>query len=322
MGLLVDGEWRDAWYDTASTGGRFVRKDSHFRGAIEDRPDAPHPVAAGRYHLYVAMACPWAHRTLIARRLLGLDAAISVSVVAPEMLEHGWSFTDALPDALYGARHLHEVYTRADPRYSGRVTVPALWDTVAGTIVNNESAEILRMMNGPLRRLGAPDATLAGHDLYPPALRAEIDAVNARIYDTVNNGVYRAGFATTQAAYEEAVTALFATLDDLEARLGAQRWLAGDTFTEADLRLFTTLLRFDLVYYGHFKCNVRALREYPNLWGHTRAVYQLPGVAETCDLSAIKRHYYYSHPTINPYRIVPVGPEIDYAAPHDRGGIR
>jgi putative glutathione S-transferase len=318
MGLLVDGRWQDAWYDTTSTGGRFVRKDSHFRGTVSADPGAAHPVAAGRYHLYVAMACPWAHRTLVARALLGLEAAIPVSVVEPEMLEHGWSFSEAHPDALFGARHLHEVYTRADPHYTGRVTVPVLWDTVAGTIVNNESSELLRMLGGPLRPLARPDAPLAGHDLYPEALRPVIDPLNARIYDTVNNGVYRAGFATTQEAYEEAVLALFATLDVLEARLATNKWLAGEAFTEADLRLFTTLLRFDLVYYGHFKCNVRALREYPNLWGHTRAVYQMPGVTPTCDLASIKRHYYYSHPSINPHRIVPVGPELDLSAPHGR----
>ncbi|MES2642120.1 MAG: glutathione S-transferase family protein [Myxococcota bacterium] len=318
MGLLVDGRWQDAWYDTTSTGGRFVRKDSHFRGTVSADAGAAHPVEAGRYHLYVAMACPWAHRTLVARALLGLEAAISVSVVEPEMLEHGWSFSEAHPDALFGARHLHEVYTRADPHYTGRVTVPVLWDTVAGTIVNNESSELLRSMNGPLRPLARPDAPLAGHDLYPEALRPVIDPLNARIYETVNNGVYRAGFATTQEAYEEAVLALFATLDVLEARLATHKWLAGEAFTEADLRLFTTLLRFDLVYYGHFKCNVRALREYPNLWGHTRAVYQMPGVAATCDLASIKRHYYYSHPSINPHRIVPVGPELDLSAPHGR----
>ncbi|MDP2315486.1 MAG: glutathione S-transferase family protein [Pseudomonadota bacterium] len=319
MGLLVDGHWQDTWYDTSATGGRFVRKESAFRHTVSDVPGAPHPVEPGRYHLYVAMACPWAHRTLVARALLGLEAALPSSAVAPEMLEHGWSFDEAHPDALFGARHLHEVYTRADPHYTGRVTVPVLWDKVAGTIVNNESSEILRMMNGPLRALAAPTAPLAGHDLYPARLRAEIDALNARIYDTVNNGVYRAGFATTQVAYEEAVVALFDTLDVLEARLAAHRWLVGGTFTECDLRLFTTLLRFDPVYYGHFKCNVHALREYPSLWAYTRAIYQLPGVAETYDLASIKRHYYYSHPSINPYRIVPVGPSIDLGAPHGRG---
>lgn len=321
MGLLVNGRWQDTWYDTASTGGRFVRKESHFRGAVSAEPGAIHPVVAGRYHLYVAMACPWAHRTLIARTLLGLERAISVSVVEPDMLENGWAFSADLSDALFGARFLHEVYTRADPTYTGRVTVPALWDKVAGTIVNNESSELLRMMNGPLRALATPDAPLAGHDLYPAALRPIIDPLNARIYETVNNGVYRAGFATTQAAYDEAVTALFDTLDLLDRQLATDKWLAGDTFTEADLRLFTTLLRFDPVYHGHFKCNVQALREYPNLWGHTRAVYQLPGVAATCDLAAIKRHYYYSHASINPSRIVPVGPlgfESALRAPHGR----
>jgi putative glutathione S-transferase len=319
MGLLVDGVWRDVGYDTASTQGRFVRSDTQFRGSVSSEPNAEHPVAAGRYHLYVAMACPWAHRAILARKLLGLERAVSMSVVDPEMLQEGWTFSAERPDHLFRSATLHAVYSRANPTYSGRVTVPLLWDKQTGTIVNNESAEILRMFNGPFRTLGDPDALLAGHDLFPRPLQSAIDELNTLVYRTVNNGVYRAGFATRQEAYEEAVTELFATLDVLERRLGESRWLFGATFTEADLRLFTTLVRFDTVYHGHFKCNIRTLREYPNLWAYTRAIYQLPHVAEVCDFVSIKRHYYYSHPTINPTRIVPVGPHLDFGAAHGRG---
>jgi glutathionyl-hydroquinone reductase len=319
MGVLVDGRWYDHWYDTSSTGGRFVRKDSQFRGTVGTELRDPHPVAPNRYHLYVAMACPWAHRAILARKLIGLEDVISMSVVDPEMLEHGWTFSADRPDHLFGSSYLYEVYRRSDPSYSGRVTVPVLWDKVAGTIVNNESAEVLRLLNGPFRPLGDPDAPLAGHDLYPEALRSEIDEIEGIIYHNLNNGVYRAGFATTQEAYEEGVADVFETLDELERRLSRQRWLVGDTFTEADIRLFTTLIRFDPVYHGHFKCNIRKLREYPALWAYTRSIYQLPRVAETVDFSAIKRHYYYSHAQINPTRVVPVGPEMDLDAPHDRG---
>jgi putative glutathione S-transferase len=310
MGLLVDGQWKDRWYDTASTGGRFVRKDTSFHDAVSDDGSTAYPVEAGRYHLYVALACPWAHRTLIFRALRGLEAALPCSVVDPDMLDQGWQFSEGHEDRLFGSRHLHEVYTHAQSDYTGRVTVPILFDTVSGSIVNNESSEIIRMLNGPFSALGEPlDAT----DFYPPHLREEIDAVNERVYHTVNNGVYKCGFATKQAAYDEAVEELFASLDWLEARLTGQRWLAGDQITEADWRLFTTLYRFDPVYHLHFKCSRRRLRDYPALWAHTRRLYNQPGVAATCDLEEIRRHYFYSHESINPNRIVPTAPDIDYS---------
>lgn len=313
MGLLVEGKWVDRWYDTGATGGRFVRKDASFRHAVT--PGGPHPPEAGRYHLYVAMACPWAHRTLVVRALKGLEDAISVSVVHPDMLGEGWVFGGDHPDHLFGESHLHRVYARAAPDYTGRVTVPILWDKVAGTIVNNESSEIIRLLDDAFAPLGRPDAPLAGHQLYPAALRAEIDAVNADVYPNLNNGVYRAGFATTQAAYDEAVGDVFACLDRLDARLAQRTWLVGETLTEADIRLFTTAVRFDAVYHFHFKCSRRPLRSYDHVWRHTRRVYQLPGVAQTVDMAAIRRHYFYSHESINPHRIVPVAPEIDFLAP-------
>ena len=322
MGLLVDGVWQDRWYDTGKTGGRFVRGESRFRNWVT--PDGlPGPTGEGgfaaepgRYHLYVSLACPWAHRTLIFRALKGLEEAIPFSVTHWLMGEQGWSFEPGpgvIPDPIGGARHLHEVYTKADPRYSGRVTVPVLWDKRRGTIVNNESSEIIRMLNSAFDRVGAR----AG-DYYPEDLRGEIDALNARIYDTLNNGVYKAGFATTQAAYEEAVRPLFGTLDWLEERLAARRFLCGERQTEADWRLFTTLVRFDPVYVGHFKCNIRRLVDYPNLWSYTRELYQTPGVRKTVDFAHIKGHYYQSHATINPTGVVPLGPEIDLEAPPDR----
>ncbi len=311
MGLLVDGQWQDRWYDTKSTGGRFEREAAGFRAWIEDAPAARHPPVAGRYHLYVSWACPWAHRTLVVRRLKHLEKTISVSSVAPLMLEHGWEFSGDHPDPLGDRRYLHQVYTAADPGYTGRVTVPVLWDKQRATIVNNESSEIIRMLDGPL----AAQCGGGGPQLYPELLRAEIDAVNADVYEHVNNGVYKAGFATTQAAYEEAVEALFAALDRLERRLEGRRWLVGDTLTEADVRLFTTLLRFDPVYHGHFKCNIRRLRDHPNLWALTCRLFQQPGVSETVDLDYIKQHYYGSHRAINPTGIVPVGPAIDFTQP-------
>jgi putative glutathione S-transferase len=322
MGLLVDGVWHDRWYDTKKTGGRFVREKTTFHNWVT--PDgAPGPsgeggfaAEPGRYHLYVSLACPWAHRTLIFRKLKRLEKIVSVSVVHWHMGEHGWEFREGpacTVDHLGGAKHLHEVYTRAKPDYTGRVTVPILWDKTRGTIVNNESAEIIRMFNSAFDAWG--DSTL---DFYPEALRAEIDAVNACVYETVNNGVYRAGFATSQEAYEEAFDALFETLDELEDRLSRQRYLVGGRLTEADWRLFTTLVRFDPVYVGHFKCNKRRLVDYPNLWGFTRELYQIPGVAETVNLHHIKHHYYGSHRMVNPSGIVPKGPRIDFAAPHDR----
>ena len=325
MGLLVDGVWQDQWYDTKSTGGRFVRKDAAFRNWVA--PDgAPGPTGAGgfkaapgRYHLYVSLACPWAHRTLIFRRLKGLEDAISVSVVHWLMLDQGWTFQDGpgvVPDPIHGASVLHQVYTAADPHYTGRVTVPVLWDKATGTIVNNESSEIIRMFNASFDAVGA-----APGDFYPEPLRAEIDALNARIYDRVNNGVYKAGFATTQAAYEEAVRPLFATLDELDARLATRRYLCGGALTEADWRLFTTLVRFDAVYVGHFKCNLRRIADYPNLSGYLRDLYQVPGIAETVNFEHIKGHYYGSHATINPTGIVPLGPVLDLEAPHGREAL-
>ncbi|MHB2207096.1 glutathione S-transferase family protein [Methylobacterium sp. CM6257] len=319
MGLLVDGVWRDQWYDTASTGGRFERKASTFRNWVT-ADGAPGPTGEGgfraepgRYHLYVALACPWAHRTLIGRALKGLEEAITVSVVDPHMGSEGWVFGDtpgATRDPIHNVRRLYEVYLAADPSYTGRVTVPVLWDRQRATIVSNESAEILRMLNGAFGG--------SGPDLYPEALRAEIDAVNARVYDRVNNGVYKAGFATAQEAYAKAFEALFAELDALEGRLDRSRYLCGDRLTEADVRLFTTLVRFDAVYVGHFKCNKRRIADYPNLSNYLRDLYALPGVAPTVNLTHIKRHYYESHPTINPTRIVPLGPDLDFSAPNDR----
>src|SRR5829696_2160273 len=310
MGLLVDGVWQDSWYDTGKTGGRFVRQESQLRnwvtpdGAAGPTGEGEFKAEAGRYHLYVSLACPWAHRTLIFRKLKNLEESISVSVVHWRMLEHGWTFEEGpgvVPDPIHNARYLHEIYTAGMPDYSGRVTVPVLWDKQTGTIVNNESSEIIRMLNAAFDGIGA-----APGDYYPDDLREEIDALNERIYDTVNNGVYKAGFATTQAAYEEAVGPLFATLDWLEERLAMRRYLVGSEQTEADWRLFTTLARFDPVYVGHFKCNLRRIVDYPNLWDYLRDLYQTPGVAETVNMRHMKGHYYESHRTINPSGIVPL----------------
>jgi putative glutathione S-transferase len=313
MGLLVDGVWQDQWYDTKKSGGAFVRQDSAYRHRITADGSAGFKAEPRRYHLYVSLACPWAHRTLIYRKLKRLEDLISISVVDPLMLDHGWNFGD-VSDPLTGARFLYEIYTSANPTYTGRVTVPVLWDKRQGTIVNNESAEIIRMLDHAFDGLAEPTP-----ELYPAALAGEIDALNARIYDTVNNGVYKAGFATVQAPYEAAVRALFDTLEMLEERLGRHRFLTGDRFTEADWRLFTTLMRFDAVYYGHFKCNLRRLVDYPNLWGYARDLYQTPGVAETVSLDHIKRHYYMSQRTVNPSQIVPLGPPLDFSTPHGRG---
>ncbi|HEX8167033.1 MAG TPA: glutathione S-transferase family protein [Beijerinckiaceae bacterium] len=326
MGLLIDGVWRDQWYDTTSTGGRFVRKDSAFRNWVT--PDgAPGPTGEGgfkaepgRYHLYVSLACPWAHRTLIFRALKGLEEMIGVSVVHWRMLSEGWTFEPGpgvVPDPINGAAYLHQVYTAAEPAYTGRVTVPVLWDKATGTIVNNESSEIIRMLNSAFDSLGAKPG-----DYYPPDLRDEIDALNARIYDTVNNGVYKAGFATTQEAYEEAVHPLFETLDFLDERLATRRFLCGGRVTEADWRLFTTLVRFDAVYVGHFKCNLRRIADYPNLSGYLRDLYGHPGVAGTVNFAHIKGHYYESHRTINPSGIVPSGPLLDLDAPSGREHLK
>ena len=315
MGQLVDGVWQDSPRPLPE--GRFVRPESRFRDWVTADGSSGFAAEPGRYHLYIARACPWAHRTAIFRALKGLEGAISLSVTHWLMAEHGWTFADGpgvVPDPIFGAEYLHQIYTRADPRYSGVVTVPVLWDRQRGTIVNNESSEIIRMLNSAFDARGAKPG-----DYYPADLRPEIDAVNARVYETFNNGVYRAGFARTQRAYEEAVRPLFATLDWLEERLGRQRWVCGERQTEADWRLFTTLLRFDLVYYGHFKCNLRRLVDYPRLWAYTRELYRTPGVAETVDVDHIKRHYYQSHRTINPSGVVPIGPQIDFgAAPEQR----
>lgn len=322
MGLLVDGKWVDQWYDTKNTDGRFERSRSQFRDWVTpDGEPSPGRVRGfraepGRYHLYVSLACPWAHRTLIFRVLKKLEDIISVSVVHHYMGENGWTFRiedGATGDPLHGFDFLHQIYTKADPAYSGRVTVPVLWDKKEETIVSNESSEIIRMLNSAFDEWG--DGSL---DFYPKELRGEIDEINEFIYPSINNGVYRAGFATTQHAYEEAFGELFAALDRLEDRLSHQRYLAGERLTEADWRLFTTLVRFDPVYVGHFKCNLRRIADYPNLSNYLRELYQLPGIAGTVDMLHIKAHYYGSHATINPTGIVPVGPEIDLDAPHDR----
>ena len=324
MGLLVDGKWQDSWYDTDKSGGRFERSQSQFRNWVtRDGSPGPHgdggfQAAPGRYHLYVSLACPWAHRTLIFRRLKGLESMIDVSVVHWLMGKQGWTFAPGpgvVGDALHQAQHMYEVYLKADPQYSGRVTVPVLWDRERNTVVSNESADIIRMFNSAFDAVGA-----APGDFYPAPLREQIDAINARVYDTVNNGVYKAGFATTQAAYEEAVVPLFESLDWLDARLGQRRYLCGDRLTEADWRLFTTLVRFDAVYVGHFKCNLRRIADYPQLSGYLRELYQMPGIADTVNFQHIKHHYYQSHDMINPTGIVPLGPVLDLQAPHGRGG--
>ena len=315
MGVLVNGEWREEQAYADET-GTFVPSEPYFRDWITADGASGYKAEPGRYHLYVSLACPWAHRTLIFRKLKKLEDVITLSVVDDFKGDEGWFFSDApgcIPDTVNGAHYLREVYVRAKADYTGRVSVPVLWDKATGAIVNNESPEIIRMFNSAFDAFG--DATL---DFYPAELRGEIDAVNADVFEHVNVGVYKAGFATKQAPYETAVTALFATLDKLEARLARQRYLCGDRLTEADWRLFTTLLRFDPVYHGHFKCNLRRLVDYANLWGFTRELYQVPGVAETVDIEHIKRHYYASQLDVNPTGVVPTGPDIDFSAPHDR----
>ncbi len=323
MGQLVDGVWQDVWYDTRKTGGKFVRSTAKFRnwitpdGSAGPSGDGGFKAEAGRYHLYVSYACPWAHRTLIFRALKGLEGLISVSVVHPDMLSEGWTFADDYPgatgDTLYGLPFARDIYTKADPEVSGRVTVPILWDKERETIVSNESSEIIRMFNTAFDHLtGNTD------DYWPAHMRDDIEEVNTRIYSTVNNGVYKSGFATSQSAYDEAVTALFESLDWLEDRLATRRYLMGDRITEADWRLVTTLFRFDPVYHLHFKCNRRRLIDYPNLWAYTRELYQWPGVAGTVNFDHIVRHYHYSHDSINPHRIIPINPVLDWDAPHGR----
>ena len=315
MGLLVEGKWQDKWYDTKSTGGRFVRKDSQFRnwitpdGSAGPSGEAGFKAEANRYHLYVSLACPWACRTLIMRNIKGLEEMISVSVVNPLMVENGWTFEEdegVIADPVLNADFLHQIYTNVEPNYSGRVTVPVLYDLKQNKIVNNESSEILRMLNSAFDGIGAKPG-----DYSPAALMNEIDAINEKVYHNINNGVYKAGFSTAQEVYEEEVEKLFAALDEVEEILGRQPYLVGDQITEADWRLFTTLIRFDPVYYGHFKCNYRHVYEYPNIWRYTKELYNHPGVAETVDFRHIKEHYYRSHKTINPTGVVPKGPVLD-----------
>lgn len=317
MGLLVDGEWHDEWYDTKKSGGRFIRSDSQFRNWIT-KDGSPGPTGEGgfkaepnRYHLYVSYACPWASRTLIMRSLKGLSDIISVSAVHPLMAENGWTFEDGpgvVKDPIHNAKYMHEIYTHVEPEYSGRVTVPVLYDKKTDKIVNNESSEIMRMFNSAFEGLESND-----YDFAPEELLDEIDEMNDFVYDTINNGVYKSGFATEQDVYEEEVTKLFDALDKLEAHLETNEYLVGGKITEADWRLFTTLVRFDPVYHGHFKCNLRQLMDYKNLWRYTRELYNWPGVKETVNFNHIKEHYYMSHDTINPNKIVPKGPKIDWS---------
>ncbi|MCC3344633.1 glutathione S-transferase family protein [Psychrobacter sanguinis] len=323
MGLLVEGKWQDQWYDTEATGGRFQRDLSRFRSWVTVDGSAGPSGSDGfkaepnRYHLYVSLACPWAHRTLIFRKLKGLEGMISVSAVHPLMHENGWTFQDGpgvIADPIFNADYMYQIYTAAQSDYTGRVTVPVLWDKKNNTIVSNESSEIIRMFNSAFDEVGANKDV----NFLPEDLRGEIDELNDFIYPNINNGVYKSGFATTQEAYDEAVVDLFKALDTIEARLESNRYLTGDNITEADWRLFTTLIRFDPVYVGHFKCNIRRIVDYPNLWGYTRDLYQVPGVAETVNMDHIKSHYYGSHDTINPTLIVPRGPDIDFMSAHGR----
>ena len=316
MGLLQNGKWVDKWYDTKSTGGSFERTSPQFRswitkdGSVRSNDGNIYIAEPDRYHIYVSLACPWAHRTLIMRVLKGLENIISVSVVHWYMVENGWTFNHAegvIPDTVNNVRYLHEIYTLANPNYSGRVTVPVLWDKKEKTIVSNESSEIIRMFNSEFNDLGAKS-----FDYYPKELRIEIDTLNERIYKTLNNGVYRCGFATTQQAYENAIFPLFDTLDWLETTLSTKKYLTGNQITEADWRLFTTLIRFDPVYVGHFKCNLRRIVDYPNLYNYMLDLYNQPGISKTVNMKHIKSHYYESHDTINPSRIVPEGPELSY----------
>lgn len=324
MGILVDGVWHDEWYDTKSSGGKFERSSAKFRNWITaDGSAGPSgkggfKAQTGRYHLYVSYACPWAHRALIFRVLKGLKDHITVSAVHPDMLEEGWTFDTnfdgATGDTLYGSAFARDIYTRADPKFSGRVTVPILWDKTQETIVSNESSEIIRMFNSAFDVItGNTD------DYWPEAQREAIERINSRVYDSVNNGVYKCGFATTQEAYDEAVHPLFDSLDWIEDILSDNRYLTGDRLTEADWRLFTTLVRFDMVYHLHFKCNRKRIVDYPNLWAYTRELYQINGIAETVRMDHIVRHYHYSHETINPSRIIPINPNLDFTAPHGRG---
>lgn len=317
MGKLINGKWHDVWYDTKATDGKFVRQDSQFTHSIDNqgrfRPES------GRYHLYVSLACPWAHRTLIFRKLKALEEHIDVSVVHPDMLKNGWEFGNypgATGDKIYGFDYAHQLYTKADPEISSRVTVPILWDKKNDTIVNNESSQIIRIFNSAFNGI-----TGNSLDFYPESLQQEIDSVNAFVYDRINNGVYKAGFATTQEAYEDAVVSLFEALEHIESILAHKRYLVGNGITEADWRLFTTLIRFDAVYVGHFKCNIKRIADFEHLSNYVKELYQYPGVAETVNLDHIKRHYYFSHTMINPTQVIPTGPMLDLDSPHNRDKI-
>lgn len=311
MNMIVDGEWRTDAYQTTNDDGEFDRQETSFRDEISSDSDAKFPAESGRYHVYISRACPWAHRVAMTRQLCGLEDDISLSVVEPERYEDGWEFSTAYPDPLYDAEYLRDIYTRADPEFTGRVTVPVLWDRQTQTIVNNESREIMRMLNTAFD--GSNDVAL-----WPEGYREEVDRVIDEIYDPINNGVYRAGFADTQEAYDAAVEDVFDALDHWEEVLEDQRFLAGDMLTEADLAMFVTLIRFDHVYHTHFKCNRRAIHEYPNLWNYTKEIYQLPGIESTVNIDHIMRHYYVSHDDVNPKRLVPTGPDIDFSTPHNR----
>ncbi|EGR2301002.1 glutathione S-transferase family protein [Vibrio parahaemolyticus] len=311
MGKLVEGVWHDVWYDTKANGGKFVREDAGFRDWIKNDSEAVFQPESGRYHLYVSLACPWAHRTLIFRKLKGLEPHIDVTVVCPDMLSQGWQM--GLPEPLFGHTRMHQIYTQAKPDYTGRVTVPVLWDKKTNTIVSNESSEIIRMFNSAFN-----DLTGNHGDYYPEPLRGVIDEWNDYIYPNVNNGVYRCGFATSQEAYEEAFESLFSALDKIDAHLATHRYLAGNKITEADWRLFTTLVRFDAVYVGHFKCNKQRIADYVNIQGYLKELYQIDGIADTTDFYHIKRHYYFSHTGINPTQVVPKGPDLDFSSPHQR----
>ncbi|EGQ8060504.1 glutathione S-transferase family protein [Vibrio parahaemolyticus] len=311
MGKLVEGVWHDVWYDTKANGGKFVREDAGFRDWIKTDSEAVFQPESGRYHLYVSLACPWAHRTLIFRKLKGLEPHIDVTVVCPDMLSQGWQM--GLPEPLFGHTRMHQIYTQAKPDYTGRVTVPVLWDKKTNTIVSNESSEIIRMFNSAFN-----DLTGNHDDYYPEPLRGVIDEWNDYIYPNVNNGVYRCGFATSQEAYEEAFESLFSALDKIDAHLATHRYLAGNKITEADWRLFTTLVRFDAVYVGHFKCNKQRIADYVNIQGYLKELYQIDGIADTTDFYHVKRHYYFSHTGINPTQVVPKGPDLDFSSPHQR----
>jgi len=314
MGKLVEGVLHDVWYDTKSNDGKFVREDAGFRSWVKNKPDSEFKPESGRYHLYVSLACPWAHRTLIFRKLKDLEPHIDVTVVCPDMLTQGWQMR--LPEPLFGHTYMHQIYTQAKPDYTGRVTVPVLWDKKTNTIVSNESSEIIRMFNSEFNEL-----TGNHDDYYPKQLKYMIDEWNDFVYPNVNNGVYRCGFATTQEAYEEAFDSLFSALDKIDSHLAAHRYLVGNTITEADWRLFTTLIRFDIVYAGHFKCNKQRIADYTNIQGYLKELYQVEGIKETTDFYHIKRHYYFSHTGINPMQVVPKGPDLDLESPHGRDHI-